>query len=429
MRIHEINNQYVLAVSYGNYLKADGGVDKVIAEHCQLFNNAGVSYIQIAPLKPGGISGMIFNCIKRNIYTLVIDGSFQKLVDEEEIIRMLMRYERGEKQMIAFHIHHLKKNNIRFLNRISSIAKCNTYFFVHDYNSICEHPNLLENGSRFCGYTAKPCDDCIDCQYVHGIKSIQQKTRKILGSFKNLYIVAPSKIAMNLWLMTFGDLVQENHCFVVPHQKAFGVNTLVPDLNGKIKIAFLGKFGDNKGKNEWIKVANVVKSEKLEYELFYFGTSDIKIDGVTNVYVQVKPDNPKAMYEALVDNGINCAFLWSLCPETYSYTYHEAYSANCLVITDSDSGNIASLVNENNNGKVYSTIEQFISDLRDDTILDIMNKSTSKGPLKYEANTDILNLVGGKGCIEPTYVKQSNVDLQMLIINAIYKALQWHMLR
>ena len=42
MRIHEINNQYVLAVSYGNYLKADGGVDKVIAEHCQLFNNAGV---------------------------------------------------------------------------------------------------------------------------------------------------------------------------------------------------------------------------------------------------------------------------------------------------------------------------------------------------------------------------------------------------
>lgn len=92
------------------------------------FNNAGVSYIQIAPLKPGGISGMIFNCIKRNIYTLVIDGSFQKLVDEEEIIRMLMRYERGEKQMIAFHIHHLKKNNIRFLNRISSIAKCNTYF-------------------------------------------------------------------------------------------------------------------------------------------------------------------------------------------------------------------------------------------------------------------------------------------------------------
>lgn len=70
----------------------------------------------------------------------------------------------------------------------------------------------------------------------------------------------------------------------------------------------MGKFGDNKGKNEWIKVANVVKSEKLEYELFYFGTSDIKIDGVTNVYVQVKPDNPKAMYEALVDNGINCAF-------------------------------------------------------------------------------------------------------------------------
>ena len=99
------------------------------------------------------------------------------------------------------------------------------------------------------------------------------------------------------------------------------------------------------------------------------------------------------------------------------------------MITDSDSGNIASLVNENNNGKVYSTIEQFISDLRDDTILDIMNKSTSKGPLKYEVNTDILNLVGGEGCIEPTYVKQSNVDLQMLIINAIYKALQWHMLR
>ena len=57
---------------------------------------------------------------------------------------------------------------------------------MHDYNSICEHPNLLENGSRFCGYTAKPCDDCIDCQYVHGIKMYPaKKQEKLLGSFKN----------------------------------------------------------------------------------------------------------------------------------------------------------------------------------------------------------------------------------------------------
>lgn len=176
---------------------------------------------------------MIFNCIKRNIYTLVIDGSFQKLVDEEEIIRMLMRYERGEKQMIAFHIHHLKKNNIRFLNRISSIAKCNTYFFVHDYNSICEHPNLLENGSRFCGYTAKPCDDCIDCQYVHGIKSIQQKTRKILGSFKNLYICCSLENSYEFMAYDIRGFGSRKSLFCCATQKAFGVNTLVPDLNDK----------------------------------------------------------------------------------------------------------------------------------------------------------------------------------------------------
>ena len=44
------------------------------------------------------------------------------------------------------------------------------------------------------------------------------------------------------------------------------------------------------------------------------------------------------MLNALRQNNVDVAILWSLCKETYSYTYFECYAANVFVVTDENSG-------------------------------------------------------------------------------------------
>jgi len=52
------------------------------------------------------------------------------------------------------------------------------------------------------------------------------------------------------------------------------------------------------------------------------------------------------MTEALQDNNIDVAFLWSICPETFSFTLYESLAAGCTVLTNRNSGNIQAYVRE-----------------------------------------------------------------------------------
>ena len=56
------------------------------------------------------------------------------------------------------------------------------------------------------------------------------------------------------------------------------------------------------------------------------------------------------MLKALRENKIQVAILWSICPETFSFTYYECFAAGVFVITNQNSGNIEAMVRENKNG-------------------------------------------------------------------------------
>jgi glycosyltransferase involved in cell wall biosynthesis len=53
------------------------------------------------------------------------------------------------------------------------------------------------------------------------------------------------------------------------------------------------------------------------------------------------------MIDALRKNEIDVAFLWSICPETFSFTLYEALAAGCFVITNPASGNIQAYIKAN----------------------------------------------------------------------------------
>ena len=68
--------------------------------------------------------------------------------------------------------------------------------------------------------------------------------------------------------------------------------------------------------------------------------------------VSILKSGKEAMIKALRKNKIHIVVLFSCCPETYSYTYHEATAAGCYIVTNDESGNIAYMVDKNGNGIV-----------------------------------------------------------------------------
>jgi hypothetical protein len=52
---------------------------------------------------------------------------------------------------------------------------------------------------------------------------------------------------------------------------------------------------------------------------------------------------------------IDVSFLWSICPETYSFTLYESWAAGCTIVTNPVSGNIALTVEENSLGEVFQS--------------------------------------------------------------------------
>ncbi len=53
------------------------------------------------------------------------------------------------------------------------------------------------------------------------------------------------------------------------------------------------------------------------------------------------------MVDALRDNNIDAAILWSLTAETFSFALHEALAAGCFIITNRHSGNIQYYIRQN----------------------------------------------------------------------------------
>ena len=62
------------------------------------------------------------------------------------------------------------------------------------------------------------------------------------------------------------------------------------------------------------------------------------------------------MLQTLRRHELDFAFLWSIWPETFSFTCCEAIAAGSFVITNEVSGNIAALVKRTGRGRVFADL-------------------------------------------------------------------------
>ena len=294
---------------------------------------------------------------------LIVNKRFLGVFDERHIIKYLSAY-LIEKKCEGVLVHHLKWCNIESLSRILSFSD-RILFYVHDYYTCCIQANLLKNDEEYCGDAVLDSKKCSDCKIYKEAIDHKKRIERFFAGFERIDVIAPSKVAGDIWRKAYEKY--SDNISVVDHlivDTVPGSQFSVLSDKDKINVAFVGLGDKVKGWELWKEaLTRLTADERYEYNFYHFGQVFEALDGVTQVAVSISKDGPEAMTEKLKEYSINVAVLYSIWPETYSYTYFEAMKAGCFIITNDRSGNIVSQVEKYDNGMVLECTADSLKNL------------------------------------------------------------------
>ncbi len=226
------------------------------------------------------------------------------------------------------HIHHLRRH---YFDIVDVFKSHNIKYMVtlHDFYSQCPFINKLFEGVSYCGNpTNEKCNQCILGYYERAfqIDSWQKAWKRLLINADK--VVAPSIATKSEILEKYPEVKID----VIEHGIDIKKTTSNLTLEDKINhIAFIGAIGIHKGSkylDEFID-RNLIKNCKIH--LFGISnTPNIKNNRHFENHGSYKREELK---DLLMQNNIKLICLFSIWPETYSYTLTEAVACGIPVIT------------------------------------------------------------------------------------------------
>lgn len=360
--------RYVLSISHSDYRICIGGTEKVLHEEQSEFRRLGISYVQLFPVTSGNSSPE--TQVGDQLIGVNIDSTpIENLTITQFGLILQVLNIKGNIKPSAIHLHHMMNFSLPGLMFLLWSAGCaRIRVFIHDYYMVCTDFNLLKNGREYCGDHFLNAGFCETCER-HGGRGRHMEGIRALLKEANPEIVAPSPTAASVWGRYFKEYATTVR--VVPHQRVIPAVTEDSDRADRLeragyrpRIAYLGYESLCKGIETWWRL---VKNEEIrkKFRLYHLGATGSGMPGVTYIPVSFLQDGPNAMIHALKENRIDIAFLWSIWPETYSFTLFEALAANCFIVTNRLSGNIAARVRNEDRGVVFADEAELFSYLHD----------------------------------------------------------------
>jgi hypothetical protein len=350
----------IIAFSHSDYLVSLGGTEKVLHEEQKEFAKRGISYIQVYGVASNGnerAKDPLGQVVGVNVDSL--PAGHLALVQLILILQWLQSIRRLH--ITAIHIHHTMNLSVPGLLYVMTVLHdAKVRVFLHDYFTICTQFNLLPDEKHYCGL------DCENCE-TKDERIPHYLLMKRLFENTGAEFIAPSQVAADIWQNSFPEHAEKIR--VIPHQIPFDIETSSSQSreaapNDRPRIAYMGYESMCKGLESWWELVSI-KEFTRHYDFYHLGAAGLKMPGVTYIPVSFLDDGPDAMIHALNKNRIDIAFLWSIWPETYSFTLFEAFAANCFVVTNEKSGNIAAQVRVSGRGAIYRDESEFVEMLRD----------------------------------------------------------------
>lgn len=252
------------------------------------------------------------------------------------------------------HIHHMVNHYFDIADVVSE-KKIYCMITLHDFCSLCPTINMLYKMEKYCGnLKEKNCGECL--KYKNGINNnIIPRWREVWNDFlsKMDKVIVPSKSTKDIINSVYKNIKID----VIPHGIKEIDRSYVPKIENKLNVAFVGVVSIHKGGKILTELVKK-KTSKIKYHLFGKTEFSTLVKNKSN-YVNHGPYDREKLSELLQDSKINLACLFSIWPETYSYTLTECLQNNIPVLTF-DIGAIAERIKEYNLGYVIpidSTIE------------------------------------------------------------------------
>lgn len=227
------------------------------------------------------------------------------------------------------HIHHMKFHYFDIINIIKT-KKIKTILSLHDYYSVCPIINKLYKAERYCDSPShEMCHECL--KYTKNIENNMIETWR--ENYKMLFevcdkIIVPSASAKEEIRKTYETVECEviEHGLDIKHEKS----TLSVDNDNVYNIAFVGAIGIHKGRNI---LANILTKEKLRnIRIHLFGIIDDFYKKNDKHYINHGPYKRDELKDLLKENNIKLVCIFSICPETYSYTLTETVASGIPVL-------------------------------------------------------------------------------------------------
>jgi GT2 family glycosyltransferase len=273
------------------------------------------------------------------------------------------------------HIHHMKCHYFDLIDILKN-EKIKLFISLHDYFSICPRINKVTKYNLYCGHQDKiKCDSCLSSfnEYykIKGINNIEawKSVWNLLFSYANRIIV-PSEAAKR----EINEIYNHVTVDVIEHGIDIHNDKNEPDIDTdkEFHVAFLGDISLVKGKKiveELIKYSHQNK-DSIYFHLFgHIDRSICKMKYKHFIYHgEYERNELNKLFKA---NNIKLVCIFSIWPETYSYTLTESVSNNIPVLAI-DLGAVGQRVRENNLGWLIekdtdiSEIYQRIKNIFDD---------------------------------------------------------------
>lgn len=361
------NNRFTVAYSFFDLKNNSSGTPKYILSQQNQFLEHGISYIYVYCIKKAICHDTKFLFYK---YGVIIDGQRLGIFSIEEILKNIYDAVIDGKKMLAVHIQHLMYAQLRDLLALTEVtAPAPVYLYLHDYYTVCTGFNLMKNRETYCGDTGISSEKCKGCMYYRRSQVLLPQLKNFLIRIKDrLIVISPSECTAKIWIRSYPALAD---CVkIVPHKILIPENKIKESHHNTLRLAFLGRPVVHKGWKQWEELVNCFREDE-RFEFYVLGNGQINNAHMKSVYVSVTKDDPNAMVNALKNNEIDVCFLWSLCPETYSYTCMEGIETGAYIFTNHISGNIADIVMRLEQGVVFKNIEEVIAYLRSDNVRNV----------------------------------------------------------
>lgn len=409
----------IIVISHSNYRIKSAGIEKFISDTTRQIISSGIHVLHIFPVIE------LNKKIGKDFIGFNYDGLFRGIYPEASIYDDIA--ELGQREKVVFTgiaVHQVHGWNLEYLKECFSLLDLPINIFVHDYEMLSEK-SLISDQESIVGENWPPSTkgpvSCFGESDQVRFTEINEFLMSIAPNVEK--VVAPSVVAENNWCRCFPFLASKT--VVREHLKVEGnFNQKKKIHDGPIRIAFLGSTATHKGYLFWKKLVAYF-SDKGLYAFFYFGKDENDIPGVENVHVDFQDPDCLPMMDQLLSYDIDVAFLWSTWQETYCFTYYEAVSAGCFVLTNKGSGNIQFQVQRCKTGTVFDDFSQCIDYLDAyDKVRRILQAYRDTNVLNYyAANPDIEDLVFEKEGREISFSNKSK-SRKSLLLTGLYKVMR-----